>query len=85
MGIENEVKDVNDAEIRRRAVDRVIDVGGEVLGVTVHDGAVRLRGRVGAREDIPLLERLLREIDGATDVDAQFAVGGERSPEPTRG
>jgi osmotically-inducible protein OsmY len=92
MGTKDEVKDVKDvmrtvgvntdAEIRHHVIDRIIDAGGEVLGITVDRGAVRLRGRIGMRDDIALVERLLRAVDGVTDVDAQFTVGGEQYLEP---
>lgn len=85
MGIDDDLNRTNDAEIRRRVIDRVIDVGGEALRVAVDHGAVRLHGHVGERDDIPLIEHLLREVDGVTDVDAQFAVGGESGLEPSHG
>lgn len=77
MRTEDEVKDTNDVTIRQHAIDRVIDAGGEVLTATVEHGAVRLRGQVGMHDDIELIERLLRTIDGVTEVDARFTVGGE--------
>ncbi len=74
-----------DTEIRRRVVDRVIDAGGEVLGIAVDHGAVRLRGRVGLSGEIPLIERLVHQIDGVACVDARFTVAGERGRQPARG
>ncbi|HZP51342.1 BON domain-containing protein [Actinocrinis sp.] len=74
-----------DDEIRRRVVDRVIDVGGEVLDVKVTRGAVRLRGRVGEPGEIALAGMLLRRVDGVDSVVAQFTLLDEVSEEPTRG
>ena len=74
-----------DEEIRHHVIDRVIDVGGEVLGVAVEHGVVRLRGRIGMREDVKLVERLLHDIEGVAGVEAWFVIGGRRSPEPSRG
>ena len=74
-----------DDEIRRRVVDRVIDVGGEVLDVKVTRGAVRLRGRVGEPGEIALAGMLLRRVDGVDSVVAQFTLLDEVSKEPTRG
>ncbi len=70
-----------DEEIRRHVIDRVIDMGGEVFGATVDHGVVRLRGRVGMREDIPLVDHLLRQVNGVTGIEAWFMIGDERRPE----
>lgn len=75
----------SDDEIRRRVVDRVIDVGGEVLYVKVAHGAVRLRGRVGEPGEITLAGKLLRRIDGVDSVVAQFTLLDEVNNEPARG
>lgn len=69
-----------DEEIRRHVIDRVIDLGGEVFGVTVYHGVVRLHGRVGMREDVPVIERLLQEVEGVTGIETLFLIGG-REPE----
>lgn len=84
MGTKYDVRGVDDTEIRRRVIDRVIDVGGEVLDVAIDDGAVWLHVRLGERHGVALLERLLYEVDGVTSVHAQFAVGGERDPGTAR-
>lgn len=68
-----------DEEIRRHAIDRVIDIGGEVFGATVDHGVVRLHGRIGMREDIALIEHLLHEVDGVTGVEAWFLIGEHSS------
>jgi osmotically-inducible protein OsmY len=76
---------LSDAEVRRRVVDRVIDVGGEVLYVEVHRGFVRLRGRVGEPGEAALAQALIRQVDGVRGVVAQFTLLGEIGDEPARG
>ena len=65
-------KPLSDAEIRTLAVDRVIDAGGEVTAAIVAAGAVWLRGRVGCRSEIGLLEQTLSKIPGVTRVDLRL-------------
>jgi hypothetical protein len=60
---------LTDHEIRRRIVDRVLDAGGEVSAAIVAAGSVWLRGRVGCRSEIALLERTLRNVPGVTRLD----------------
>jgi len=74
-----------DPEVRRQVIDRVIDVGGEVLGVHVENGGVRLCVRVGGRDEAAVVERLVREIDGVVALDASFSYLDELSGEPVRG
>jgi hypothetical protein len=71
-----------DAEIRRRVIDRVIDVGGEVLDARVDHGAVWVRGRVGEPGQVTLAQRLMRQIDGVMSVDAVFVVCGAGRDRP---
>jgi CBS domain-containing protein len=64
------------------ADERVVGIiaEGDLLpsdGLARRTAAVRLRGRVGQPGDIPLIERLVREIDGVADLDARFVVCGE--------
>jgi CBS domain-containing protein len=61
-----------DRRIRRAVLDRVVDVGAEIDSVSVTDGVVRVRGRVAARSQIPVLEHLLRRIPGVTRLEADF-------------
>lgn len=63
----------SDAEIRRRVIDRVIDLGGEAYAVTVEHGVVRLRGRMGVRTAVGLAERAVRALDGVTRLDARLS------------
>lgn len=57
---------IADPRIRRRVIDRVIDAGGEVLEITVDEGAVRVHIRIGARGEIPLIEHMLAAVPGVT-------------------
>lgn len=75
---------LSDEEIRRRVIDRVIDVGGEVLYVEVEHGAVRLRGRVGVPAEVTLAQDLVRRVDGVESVIAQFTLLDEVDDEPAR-
>ncbi|GAA2008864.1 hypothetical protein [Catenulispora subtropica] len=59
-------------ELRRRVVDRVIDAGGEVSMATVSDGMVLVRGRVGCRSEVAMLERELRDLPGVTQLDLRL-------------
>jgi osmotically-inducible protein OsmY len=63
---------VEDADVRRRVVDRVIDAGGEVQSVVVLDGCVWLQARIGVRSEIPLAERMVRSIPGVAQLQAVF-------------
>jgi osmotically-inducible protein OsmY len=76
---------LSDEEIRRRVVDRVIDVGGEVLDVEVDHGEVRLRGRVGEPGEAALARHLVRRVDGVRSVVAQFSLLDEVTRESARG
>jgi CBS-domain-containing membrane protein len=55
---------VGDGGVRRRVIDRVIDAGGEVLGLQIDDGLVRLRVRVGSCSEIPVIEHLIGDVPG---------------------
>lgn len=60
-------------EVRRRVIDRVIDAGGEVSMITVSRGTVLVRGRVGCRSEIAMLEHELRGIPGVARLDLRLA------------
>jgi CBS domain-containing protein len=62
-----------DDEIRRRVIDRVIDAGGEVYAVTISEGSVWIRARVGCRSEIPVLEQMLRQTPGVVRFEADLA------------
>ena len=59
-------KPLDSHEIRRLVVDRVIDAGGETAAVVVSGGSVLVRGRVGCRSEIAILDRELRSIPGVS-------------------
>ena len=62
----------DDREIRHRVTDRVVDIGGEVFSVSVSHGSVIVRGRVGNRSEVAVVERLLRETPGVARVTVDF-------------
>jgi CBS domain-containing protein len=62
----------DDREIRRRVTDRVIDVGGDVYAVCVAHGSLVVRGRIGNRSEIAVVERILRKIPGIDRVTLDF-------------
>lgn len=72
----------DDAELRRRVIDRVIDLGGEVIAVEVDHGEVWLLGRIGEPGQAALVARLLRRIDGVHSVSSVLTYLEERSREP---
>jgi osmotically-inducible protein OsmY len=76
---------LSDEEIRRRVVDRVIDVGGEVLSVEVDHGAVQLRGRVGEPGEVALVQDLVCRVEGVESMVAQFTLLDEAAGESARG
>ncbi|HEU5355580.1 MAG TPA: BON domain-containing protein [Actinocrinis sp.] len=76
---------LSDEEIRRRVVDRVIDVGGEVLYVEVDHGAVQLRGRVGEPGEVALAQDVVRRVAGVESVEAMFTLLDEATDDPSRG
>ena len=59
-------------EIRRRITDRVIDMGGDVYSVCVAHGSVFVRGWIGNRSEIAVVERLLRKTQGVDRVTLDF-------------
>lgn len=61
-------KPLSDAQICARAMNCVIDAGGDVTTVTEAAGTVWLHGRVERRSAITPLRRILSEIPGVTRV-----------------
>lgn len=55
-------------EIRTEVLDRTLGVAPDSVRVSVHQGVVTLTGRVAARADIPVVERLCRSVDGVVAV-----------------
>ena len=66
-----------DAQLRRQVIDRVTESGGEVYAVTVSRGAVWVRGRVPSRDEIALLEQVLRETTGVERLELEFSCDDE--------
>lgn len=55
-------------EIRTDVLDRTLGVAPGSVRVSVREGVVTLTGRVAARADIPVVERLCRSVDGVVAV-----------------
>ncbi|MBR7827145.1 CBS domain-containing protein [Actinospica sp. MGRD01-02] len=66
---------IEEAELRRRVIDRVIDAGGEVSALSVEEGVVRLCVHVGDCGEIPLIEQMLRGIPGVGQL--ELTVGAD--------
>lgn len=58
----------DDTELRRRVIDRVIDIGGEVFALDVAHGEVRLLARIGDPQQAALVADLLLRIEGVRSV-----------------
>ncbi len=75
----------SDTEIRRRVIDRVIDLGGEVYTAACERGAVEVRARVGMRSEVAMAEQAIRALDGVARLDARFAYTVDDCREPAHG
>lgn len=77
----------DDEDIRHLVTDRVVDVGAEVYSVSASHGSVVVRGRVGKRSEILVIERLLRETPGVSRVWLDFDYGTDDTAEakPAKG
>ncbi|MFC8362983.1 CBS domain-containing protein [Streptomyces griseorubiginosus] len=75
-------------EIRREIVSYLFPLPASVVHVQVHDGVVRLSGRVRDTSLVPVAARLVRAVEGVVDVDFDLdrtAPSPVRPPEsPTR-
>ncbi|MFE9454189.1 CBS domain-containing protein [Streptomyces sp. NPDC006739] len=69
------------AEVRREVVVRLFGTGMAPVGVDVHDGVVRLTGRVDDPAFVPLAMLLARSVPGVVDVHCALA-GRRRRPHP---
>ncbi|MEY9886437.1 CBS domain-containing protein [Catenulispora sp. MAP5-51] len=58
-----------DGRIRRRVVDRAVDIGAEIDSLSVESGVVRIRVRLADSADCAVLEHLLGRIAGVTRVE----------------
>jgi CBS domain-containing protein len=61
-----------DDRIRRRVIDRAIDLGAEIGSASVERGTVRVRARVARRSEIPVLRHQLRQVRGVIRLEADL-------------
>jgi len=61
-----------DDRIRRRVIDRAIDLGAEIGSVSVERGTVRVRARVARRSEIPVLRHQLRQVRSVVRLEAEL-------------
>jgi CBS domain-containing protein len=71
-------------EVRREVVAQLFPAPASAVGVTVRDGVVRLRGRIGDTALVPVAARLTRAVEGVVSVEFDLAHPGRPSePEET--
>lgn len=63
---------LSDEEIRVRAVDLITDAGGEATTAIAASGRVWVRGHIGCRSEIILLEKEISKLPGVTRVDLRL-------------
>lgn len=84
----DEIANLSDEELHRLirtelASQRAIDVND--ISVYVHEGQVRVSGRVGTEEEVRIVDHVLTDVIGLTNLDNQIVVDEIRraeSPEP---
>ncbi|MDC0765345.1 CBS domain-containing protein [Streptomyces sp. HD] len=59
-------------EVRREIMAHLFPAPGSAIRVQVHDGVVRLTGRVRDTSLIPVAARLVRAVEGVVDVDFEL-------------
>jgi predicted transcriptional regulator len=71
-------------EVRREVVAYLFPTPGSAIRVQVHDGVVKLAGRVRDTSLIPVAARLVRAVEGVVDVDFELVGRGhsDGSPDP---
>ncbi|MFI8071681.1 CBS domain-containing protein [Streptomyces sp. NPDC086033] len=71
-------------EVRREVVAYLFPTPGSAIRVQVHDGVVKLAGRVRDTSLIPVAARLVRAVEGVVDVDFELVGRGDsdHSSEP---
>ncbi|MGW7409977.1 CBS domain-containing protein [Streptomyces sp. NPDC054833] len=67
-------------EVRREIVALVFPAPLEPIRVEVHDGAVKLTGRIPDTTLVPITTRLVRAVEGVVDVDCAL-MGPHRRPD----
>ena len=72
-------------EVRREVVAYLFPPPGSAVRVQVHDGVVKLAGRVRDTSLVPVAARLVRAVEGVVDVDFELESreGAEGSSAPT--
>ncbi|NUO44810.1 MAG: CBS domain-containing protein [Streptomyces sp.] len=60
-------------EVRREVVTYLFPTRADAVAVEVHDGVVRLGGRVRDRSLVPVAARLVRAVEGVVDI--EFRLG----------
>ncbi|MDT0484027.1 CBS domain-containing protein [Streptomyces doebereineriae] len=65
-------------EVRREVVTHLLPTPGSAIRVDVHDGVVKLVGRVRDTALIPVAARLVRAVEGVVDTD--FELNGHGDP-----
>ncbi|MER6289777.1 CBS domain-containing protein [Streptomyces sviceus] len=71
-------------EVRREVVAYLFPTPGSAIRVQVHDGVVKLAGRVRDTSLIPVAARLVRAVEGVVDVDFELVgrMDPDGSPDP---
>ncbi|MBI2874637.1 MAG: BON domain-containing protein [Firmicutes bacterium] len=75
MEIEGEVRNAALAGRIRMALGTNQFIGGSPIGVTVHDGIVYLRGRVGTPEEGTEIQRVAGTVPGIKGVVSELTYG----------
>jgi CBS-domain-containing membrane protein len=60
-------------EVREDVIRRTLWIDPDTVTVTVHDGVVRLEGQLERRSLIPVLNRLVGEVEGAVGVEQHLS------------
>ncbi|WP_181803192.1 CBS domain-containing protein [Streptomyces shenzhenensis] len=69
-------------EVRREVVSYLFPLPASALRVDVHEGVVKLAGRIRDTSLVPVAARLIRAIEGVVDVEFELTAG---RPEEARG
>ncbi|WP_369221210.1 CBS domain-containing protein [Streptomyces sp. R39] len=69
-------------EVRREVVSYLFPLPSSALRVDVHEGVVKLAGRIRDTSLVPVAARLIRAIEGVVDVEFELTAG---RPEEARG
>ncbi|MFI9830963.1 CBS domain-containing protein [Streptomyces sp. NPDC051913] len=72
-------------EVRREVAAYLFPAPGSTVLVQVHDGVVKLAGRVRDTSLIPVAARLIRAVEGVVDVDFELEERGNSAGSPGAG